>query len=140
MRFADGLLALVNYCLCQVGLQFYLWPALSHFRHAEVQMPPVADVIANTIVLPALAALLTASLAGKRGLSLWPYAVGPVGVAGLIFVFAEREFPTSWHEAFGIIGVVVVGVLAATGGAYSARYLVHDRLATTNDERFSADS
>jgi hypothetical protein len=131
VRFADGLLAVVNYSLCQAGLQYYLWPALSHFRHAEVQMPPVADIIANTIGLPTLAALLTASLAGKRGFSLWPYAVGPAGVAGLVFIFGEREFPTSWHDAFGIIVVVLVGALAAMGGAYFARYLLRNSQATT---------
>ena len=67
MRFADGLLALLNYCLCDIGLRYYLWPALAHFRHAEVKMPQIADIISNLIVLPALATLLTASVRRKKG-------------------------------------------------------------------------
>ncbi len=132
MRFTDGLLAFFNYCLCEVGLQYYCWPALSHFRHTEVRVPEAADIIANIIVLPALAALITTSLGRKRGFSFWPFVVGPAAVAGLVFVFGEREFPTSWREAFAIIGVVLVGVLAATGGAYFAKYLVRDRQTTTD--------
>ncbi len=140
MRFADGLLALLNYCLCDIGLRYYLWPALSHFRHAEVKMPQIADIISNLIVLPALAALLTASLGRKRGFSFWPFAAGPVVVAGLVFIFAESEFPTSWHDTLGLIGAVLVAALAATGAAYSARYLSDERYITVNEKTLPVGS
>jgi hypothetical protein len=140
MRFTDGFLALLNYCLCDIGLRYYLWPALSHFRHAEVKMPQVADIISNLIVLPVLAALLTASLGRKRVFSLWPFAVGPTIVAALVFIFAESEFPTSWHDTLGLIGAVLVAALAATGGAYSARYLAGDRHVITNERTLPVGS